>query len=148
MTAPDSITARSSTFPPIARAVVDAVGFGVVVFDVQGTPVYANEPARQVLNGVPVSGRTEGSDLRSRLAALGARFALLKTGGQVLGEAAFLPEDLGRRTLAERERQAILETLQGTKGKLAETARRLGISRTTLWRRLKAYGLSPFPPRS
>src|SRR6266581_1912430 len=44
---------------------------------------------------------------------------------------------------AERERQAILDTLESTHGKLAETARRLGISRTTLWRRLRAYGLRP-----
>src|SRR6266511_1117865 len=29
-------------------------------------------------------------------------------------------------------------------GKLAETARRLGISRTTLWRRLKSYGMEGF----
>ncbi len=47
------------------------------------------------------------------------------------------------RTLAERERQAIIDTLQRTSGRLAEAARRLGISRTTLWRRLKAYGLRP-----
>src|SRR2546425_1202495 len=44
---------------------------------------------------------------------------------------------------AGRERQAILDTLEVTHGKLAETARRLGISRTTLWRRLRAYGLRP-----
>ena len=47
------------------------------------------------------------------------------------------------RGARERERQAILDTLQVTHGKLAETARRLGISRTTLWRRLRAYGLRP-----
>ena len=34
-----------------------------------------------------------------------------------------------------------LDTLEATQGKLAETARRLGISRTTLWRRLREYGL-------
>src|SRR5213592_1808593 len=51
-----------------------------------------------------------------------------------LGEATFL------RGGALRER---LDTLEQTHGKLAETARRLGISRTTLWRRLRAYGLRP-----
>src|SRR6059036_3049697 len=58
-----------------------------------------------------------------------------------LGEAVFLPDGDDAKTLAERERRAILDTLEATHGKLAETARRLGISRTTLWRRLRAYGL-------
>ena len=62
---------------------------------------------------------------------------------QSLGEAAILPQ-AGASTLAERERQAIADTLQDTSGKLAETARRLGISRTTLWRRLKSYGMDGF----
>ena len=61
------------------------------------------------------------------------------------GEAAILAGN-GPQTLAERERQAILDTLQDTSGKLAETARRLGISRTTLWRRLKTYGLEGLRP--
>ena len=47
--------------------------------------------------------------------------------------------------MAERERRAILQALDETRGRLAETARRLGISRTTLWRRLKAYGLERHP---
>jgi len=60
----------------------------------------------------------------------------------------FLPDGVDSPTLADRERQAILDTLEVTHGKLAETARRLGISRTTLWRRLRAYGLRPNgPPR-
>src|ERR671924_6354 len=37
--------------------------------------------------------------------------------------------------------EAIVKTLDAHSWKLAETARYLGISRTTLWRRLKAYGL-------
>src|SRR5213079_569282 len=58
-----------------------------------------------------------------------------------LGEATFL------RGGALRERLVALggraRSLKQTHGKLAETARRLGISRTTLWRRLRAYGLRP-----
>src|SRR5213594_4070889 len=69
--------------------------------------------------------------------------ATLKQGSLELGEVVFLPGGGESPTLADRERQAILDTLEVTHGKLAETARRLGISRTTLWRRLRAYGLRP-----
>jgi len=75
--------------------------------------------------------------------ALGGRLSPLRASGINLGEVVFLSGAEQPRTLADRERQAIVDTLQGTRGKLAETARRLGISRTTLWRRLKAYGLRP-----
>ncbi len=44
--------------------------------------------------------------------------------------------------LADVEREVILQTLKATNGKLAEAARQLGVSRTTLWRRLKRYGVS------
>src|SRR6267378_3165338 len=92
--------------------------------------------ARRVIDG-------QNGDVRNRLQSLGARFSPLKNGAQSLGEAAILPP-AGPLTLAERERQAITTTLQDTSGKLAETARRLGISRTTLWRRLKSYGMDGF----
>src|SRR5207302_4431214 len=84
-----------------------------------------------------------GDHLRERLMAFGGRARTLKQGSMELGEAVFLPEGDHGRTLAERERQAILDTLEVTHGKLAETARRLGISRTTMWRRLRSYGLRP-----
>src|SRR5437016_6181157 len=85
-----------------------------------------------------------GDNLRERLMAFGGRTRTLKQGSLELGEVVFLPGASGDSpTLAERERQAILDTLEVTHGKLAETARRLGISRTTLWRRLRAYGLRP-----
>src|SRR6266581_2372900 len=90
-----------------------------------------------------IDGQNGGGDVRNRLQTLGARFTPLKNGPQNLGEAAILPQT-GPLTLAERERQAITATLQDTSGKLAETARRLGISRTTLWRRLKSYGVEGF----
>src|SRR6266571_5129911 len=113
-----------ATFSPLVRAVIDSVSEGVVIFDQQGRLLYANAPARRVIDG-----QNGGGDVRNRLQTLGARFTPLKT---------------GPLTLAERERQAITATLQDTSGKLAETARRLGISRTTLWRRLKSYGVEGF----
>ena len=109
---------------------------GLHLFDQQGRLLYANTSARRVIDG-------QNGDVRNRLQSLGARFAPLKNGAQSLGEAAILPP-AGALTLAERERQAIADTLQDTSGKLAETARRLGISRTTLWRRLKSYGMDGF----
>jgi transcriptional regulator of acetoin/glycerol metabolism len=113
---------------------MDAFVEGVVVFDAQGRLLYANETARGAL------GTLGENDLRSRLAALGARVRPLQAGSETLGEAVFIAG--GPATLAERERRAIVETLQATRWRLAEAARKLGISRTTLWRRLKAYGLS------
>jgi transcriptional regulator of acetoin/glycerol metabolism len=133
-----SSAGTSGAFSPLVRAIIDSVSEGVVVFDPQGRFVYANNAARRVIDG-------QNTDLRQRLETIGARFAPLKSGTQFLGEAAILGAP-GPLTLAERERQAITETLQDTSGKLAETARRLGISRTTLWRRLKSYGLEGFRP--
>jgi DNA-binding NtrC family response regulator len=125
-----------AAFSPLARAVIDSVSEGIVIFDHQGRVLYANASARRAIDG-------QNGDVRNRLQSLGARFSPLKNGVQSLGEAAILPAG-GPSTLAERERQAITTTLQDTSGKLAETARRLGISRTTLWRRLKSYGLDGF----
>jgi transcriptional regulator with PAS, ATPase and Fis domain len=129
---------QPGAFSPLVRAVIDAVSEGIVVFDQQGRVLYANSTARRAIDG-------QNGDVRHRLQSLGARFASLKNGTQSLGEAAILPS-AGPLTLADRERMAITETLQDTSGKLAETARRLGISRTTLWRRLKAYNLDGFRP--
>ena len=127
--------APSAPLPPVARALLDAYREGVVVFDPQGRLMYVNGSARGAL------GQSVDDGLRSRLMAAGARTMPLRAGTDELGEAWFLAAD-GAATLAERERQAIVQTLDATRWKLAETARRLGISRTTLWRRLKAYGLS------
>jgi PAS domain S-box-containing protein len=49
-----------------------------------------------------------------------------------------------RRVDAERE--AILGALAASRGNRAEAARRLGISRVTLWKRLKKHGLAEFQP--
>jgi len=128
---------------PLGQAVMESFGEGIVLFDSYGRLVYANAHAKRAagIEGDTAAYRAEA--LRPRLLALGGRVAPLRSGTANLGEAVFLSRTDQPRTLAERERQAIVDTLQGTSGKLAETARRLGISRTTLWRRLKAYGLRP-----
>jgi DNA-binding NtrC family response regulator len=45
-------------------------------------------------------------------------------------------------TLQEAERQAIIQAGQALDGQVTKMAEALGIGRTTLWRKMKAYGLS------
>ena len=80
-------------------------------------------------------------DLMPELAQLGGRLRPLKVGTLDLGEAMFIESKEGASTLAEKEKEAIVQALDAHAWRLAETAKSLGISRTTLWRRLRAYGL-------
>lgn len=138
---PETLPSSSmpSVFSPLAKALLDGFSEGVVVFDADGRLLYANQQARSTLSDADLS---EGvQDLLPRLAAIGGRLRPLRIGAMEVGEAMFIPGSEGPTTLAEREREAIVRTLDSHNWKLAETARELGISRTTLWRRLKAYGL-------
>jgi transcriptional regulator of acetoin/glycerol metabolism len=128
-----------SVFSPLAKALLDGFSEGVIVFDVEGRLLYANQPAREAMAGMDLSEHTP--DLMPRLASVGGRLRPLRVGALELGEAMFIPGIEGPTTLADREKEAIVKTLDANNWKLAETARHLGISRTTLWRRLKAYGL-------
>lgn len=129
---------RDSPVSVLLRAVLDAIAEAVVVFDREGRLAHANRVARAMLG---VGGNAEvGPERVGELLKRGARRVSLKAGESLLGEAVFLAEEAGP-TLAERERRAIIEMLRLTGWRQAETARRLGISRTTLWRRLKAYGV-------
>jgi transcriptional regulator of acetoin/glycerol metabolism len=110
-----------------------------VVFDAQGRVLYANQPAREALRELDLS--TSAGDLMPQLAELGGRLRPLRIGSLELGEAMFIPGIEGATTLAAREKEAIITSLDQHGWRLAETAKSLGISRTTLWRRLKAYGL-------
>jgi len=137
MMSTDSLSSHSQAVTPLAGAVMEAITGGIVVFDTAGQVVFANAAARRAVGG----GGMNGTAGRAQLLALGGRSTRLRSGSQDLGEVIFLAAGEDDRTLAERERRAILDTLEVTEGKLVEAARRLGISRTTLWRRLKAYGL-------
>jgi transcriptional regulator with AAA-type ATPase domain len=138
---PSNPTPLPSVFSPLAKALLDGFSEGVVVFDSHGKVLYANSQARAQLEGeIDLSSET-AEELQPRLAALGGRIRSLRVGTLELGEALFLPAVEGPTTLAAREKDAIVHSLDAHAWKLAETAKSLGISRTTLWRRLKAYGL-------
>ena len=113
----------------LGHALLEALDTGVAVFDPGGRLVFANGVARRRLEASDVG------DPRRALLAHGGRAVPLSANGTPLGEAVFL----GGGTIADTERQLILDTLAATGGRFAQAARRLGISRTTLWRRLKAY---------
>ena len=127
----------------LARALLDHVADGIAAFDRDGRVLFVNQSAREALgfgNGDP-----DAAAMRRRAVALGGRAEPLELGGRRVGDVIVL-SGAGTGTLAERERRAILGALEATHGRLTETARRLGISRTTLWRRLKAYGLDRHRP--
>src|SRR5438309_10514185 len=133
------------SFAPFEKAVMESIAEGIVLFDSFGRLLYANQSARRLVERMDELAAVRPDVLRRRLSALGGRTKRLQVGGSQLGDAVFLPvseHDTG--TLAERERKAIMEMLEATGGRLAEASRRLGISRTTLWRRLKSYGLHRF----
>jgi transcriptional regulator of acetoin/glycerol metabolism len=131
----------ASGFPsPIGRLILDSIGEGVAVFDREGELHYANTAARKVFATLG-NGDVRAEQVRQHATEIGARVVPLKVDGNDVGDAVFIPPLDGGVTLADQERRAILDTLQSTHGKLAEAARRLGISRTTLWRRLKSYGV-------
>jgi hypothetical protein len=133
-------TPLPSVFSPLARCLLDAFSEGVVVFDPQGRVSYVNATAREKLGG-DFDLSLPAGDLLPRLAEAGGRLKPLRIGALELGEAVFLPYVAGPTTLAEREKDSIVRSLDEHGWRLAETARSLGISRTTLWRRLRSYGL-------
>jgi transcriptional regulator of acetoin/glycerol metabolism len=126
-----------------ACSVLDSVAQVVLVFEAGGRLVYANHAARGLLGSGTAFARagTGRSDLLPRLAAWGPTVRSVRVGEQKVADVVVLSPDQGRETLDERERRAIIETLSRTGGRLAAAARELGISRTTLWRRLRRYGI-------
>ena len=141
MTQPMMTPTLPSVFSPLAKALLDSFNVGVIVFDKDGRILYLNASGRDSLSEAGLDPAGEKDDLLPELAGMGGRLAPIRVGSLELGEAIFLPRREGPTTLAEREKDAIVRSLEAHNWRLAETAKTLGISRTTLWRRLRAYGL-------
>ncbi len=141
MTQPMPTPSLPSVFSPLAKALLDSFNEGVIVFDKEGRILYLNGSGRDSLTEAGLDPIGEKDDLLPELAGMGGRIAPIRVGQLELGEAVFLPRREGPTTLAEREKDAIVRSLEAHSWRLAETAKTLGISRTTLWRRLRAYGL-------
>ena len=132
---------QSDALTPFARSILDAFTEPALVFDSVGRLVFANQAARSSLaTTANLDNGVNGPQLMTRLATMGSTVKPLLIGETKVGEIMVLPRAEGPDTLAERERKAIIDTLNATGWRLTAAARRLGISRTTLWRRLKRYG--------
>lgn len=137
-----STPSGATLFSPLARTIMDRFNEAVIFFDGDGRLSYANRPGREALEMVSGENGLNSRSLLQKLGRLGARIERLEVGEMVLGHAVYLSKP-SAHTLAEQERRVIVDTLQATGWRLTETARRLGISRTTLWRRLRQYGVRP-----
>ena len=126
----------------LAGTLLDSVSEGLVVFGDRGAMVYANHAARSVLTDKgELVGLTEAAALaKAGLRGVSARRLDVAPADDALAIYVLRIPTLAR--LADREREAIVEALAATNWKLTKAARRLGISRTTLWRRLRQYGLA------
>lgn len=128
-------------FSPLARAVFDRFSEAVILFDPDGRLTYANRGGRELLHSLERNGSLDSRSLLPRLGRMGGRIERIEAGDMLLGHAVYVPV-LGKTdSLADREREVIVGTLHSTGWRLTETARRLGISRTTLWRRLREWGV-------
>jgi transcriptional regulator of acetoin/glycerol metabolism len=107
---------------------------------VDGRITYANAHGRDVLERLAHGAPLNTKALLPHLGRLGGRIERITAGTVGVGHAVYVPVSKDA-TLADRERRAIVETLNATGWRLTETARRLGISRTTLWRRLRLWGI-------
>jgi two-component system response regulator HydG len=132
---------QSDVLTPFAKSILDSFTEPALVFDTVGRLVFANQAARQSLaTTANLDNGVSAPQLLTRLAPMSPTVKPLWVGETKMGEIVVLPRSQAPDTLAERERKAIIDTLNATGWRLTAAARRLGISRTTLWRRLKRYG--------
>jgi len=123
----------TTPLPPILCALLDWRDEEIVVFGIRRDTLHVNLAARSTLPPPPMD---DSAELRAHFVARGGEAVPLQVSERVLGEMIIVRRPTGR-TWAEQEREAIREALQRTRGSRVDAARRLGISRTTLWRRMR-----------
>jgi transcriptional regulator of acetoin/glycerol metabolism len=131
---------HAESLTPLMRSVLDVFTEPALVFDNGGRLVFANQAAHRSLASTSLTNGASAPQMMPRLTTLGATVRAVWIGETKVGDVVVLPSERSTDTLAERERRAILDTLESTGWRLTAAARKLGISRTTLWRRLKRYG--------
>jgi DNA-binding NtrC family response regulator len=149
----------------IFRAVVLAQGDHLAVEDftqiAAQIPGYMNENGESIFSGnrdvmaVPSLSATEMPGVYPDFAGGGApaehRYAPrhetpVHSAHVAEGAIAGLGKDGGVRTIAAVEEELIRFALRFYRGQMSEVARRLGIGRSTLYRKLKDYGIDPDDP--
>ncbi|MFB3921675.1 MAG: sigma-54-dependent transcriptional regulator [Terriglobia bacterium] len=78
----------------------------------------------------------------------GATIQVKDLPSNVLQPTGLLPASKKIATLKEQERSSILQALENTHGDRVRAARLLGIGKTTIYRKLKEYGIEEFPKES
>lgn len=140
------------TVPPLRERVADIPGFAQGMLDamIRRRPLRLLPEAVAALQAYPWPGNLrELRNVLERAVLLSDHeelrpedlvFGPLMGGGREPGSSG--PRAAATRTLAEMERHAILEAMQATGGKVTDAAARLDIPRSTLYAKLKAYGLA------
>src|SRR5260370_34094612 len=80
--------ATSPSFAPLGQAVIESFAEGVVIFDLYGRVLYANQRARRVIDALDASaGEQRETGLRDKLLAFGGLARPFEHGGAQSGRA-------------------------------------------------------------
>ena len=130
--------------PPLRERVEDIVPLAEFYLAQQGRPLSFSSEAREKLTAYSWPGNVR--ELRNVV----IRAAVFATGSEITPSD--LPEEICTQSfsrnlqtmaaLPDLERRAIVKVLEETRGRQQEAASRLGISKRTLQRRIKSYGLA------
>lgn len=139
----DPIPTSAADLTSLTRAILDCCNEGVVVLDANNAVVYANSVAKPLLEPVLNANGGKDEDVLSLLSRIGGERKDIRVDGAGVVAAVVIPAPGDSVNLRQQERETIIRTLDANGWRLAESASELGISRTTLWRRLRVWGLQP-----
>ena len=142
----------------IFRAVVLAQGGEITEHDfpqiAAQVPGYISYDGLTVIEGSQGQGQPQGDGAEAHGAEAYAAVSGVSGSAGESGPATFMPENViastdpggDVRKLAEVEEELIRFALKFYRGQMSQVARKLGIGRSTLYRKLKDYGIDPDDP--